>query len=206
MNHQGDQTMCNARAPFAWGACVGLLLVLLVPAWVAAAPKLSASDIYELEIRKSERLLLVKLGDRVTREFPIAFGRGGGGDKRQVGDNKTPVGTYRVVRFNDNSRFHLFMHLNYPNVKDAFFGLKSGIISRREFDAILAALKDQAIPPQDTPLGGYIGIHGIGDITPERLDAHLSSNWTEGCIALTNDQIQELRRYVSLGTKVVINE
>ncbi|NNL99720.1 MAG: L,D-transpeptidase family protein, partial [Gammaproteobacteria bacterium] len=141
-----------------------------------------------------------------TREFPIASGRGGSGDKFRRGDNRTPVGVYRIVDFNERSRFELFMRLNYPNVKDAFYGLKNGLISRPEFDAIVAALKQGATPPQNTPLGGAIGIHGIGDVTHEKLRIHDALDWTEGCIALTNADIMALRNYVSVGTRVEIRE
>ncbi|MBT8446367.1 MAG: L,D-transpeptidase family protein, partial [Gammaproteobacteria bacterium] len=149
------------------------------------ADSISTEEGYSLEIHKKERILRVLAGDEVTREFPIASGRGGSGDKFRRGDNRTPVGVYRIVDFNERSRFELFMRLNYPNVKDAFYGLKNGLISRPEFDAIVAALKQGATPPQNTPLGGAIGIHGIGDVTHEKLRIHDALDWTEGCIALT---------------------
>ena len=59
---------------------------------------------------------------------------------------------------------------------------------------------------QNTPLGGAIGIHGIGEITEEKLEIHRTINWTKGCIALTNDEIDDLLHYIGVGTKVVINE
>lgn len=162
---------------------------------------------YFLEVNKRERQLLVKNGTRVERRYNIATGRGGNGDKRRTGDKRTPVGTYRIVDFNERSRFHFFMHLNYPNVKDAFFGLKGNLISRSDFDRIVGAAKTGKVPPQTTPLGGFVGIHGLGDgVDAERLDIHVAADWTEGCIALTNEEIEELKRYVRVGTKVVINE
>ncbi|MCA1851831.1 MAG: L,D-transpeptidase [Beggiatoa sp.] len=51
-----------------------------------------------------------------------------------------------------------------------------------------------------------LGIHGIGEITEEKLEIHRTSNWTKGCIALTNDEIDDLMHYIGVGTKVVINE
>ncbi len=161
---------------------------------------------YEIEIIKSRKLLLVKQDGHITRKFSAATGKGGKGDKTITGDRKTPVGTYRIVSFNDNSRFHYFMQLNYPNVKDAFFGLKKHLISRDEFDQIIDAIKQGEVPPQNTKLGGQIGIHGIGEVTDRKLRVHRNFNWTEGCIALTNEQISELKQYVDVGTRVVINE
>ncbi|MFH0343888.1 MAG: murein L,D-transpeptidase family protein [Chromatiales bacterium] len=161
---------------------------------------------YELEIIKSERMLLLKRGVKIEKVFRMASGRGGPGDKHYRGDHRTPVGTYRVVKIKPSSRFHTFLQLNYPNVKDAFYGLRGRMLSEYDFDRIVSAQKYHEIPPQDTALGGAIGIHGIGAFSPQKFDIHQNTNWTEGCIALTNEQIDTLRKYVGVGTKVVIAE
>jgi murein L,D-transpeptidase YafK len=161
---------------------------------------------YALEIDKSERVLLVKNGEKVTRRFQIATGKGGLGDKRIRGDNKTPLGVYRITDFNEGSAFHFFMRLNYPNVKDAFFGLKNRLITRQDFDRIVDSVRTDQRPPQNTPLGGAVGIHGLGDENADRLKVQRHLDWTQGCIALTNRDVNELRNYVAVGTKVVIRE
>ena len=161
---------------------------------------------YYLEIDKSERLLRVKFADKTYRQYHIASGRGGPGVKQQLGDKRTPEGIYRIAGFNENSQFHLFMRLNYPNVKDALFGLKSNVISKVEFDQIIESLKFGKLPPQNTALGGAIGLHGVGEETADKLKIHSNLNWTKGCVALTNDEILELRQYVSIGTEVVIKK
>ena len=61
-------------------------------------------------------------------------------------------------------------------------------------------------PPQNTRLGGAIGIHGIGEETADKLHIHDNLDWTEGCIALRNAEINELRPFLGLGTRVVIRE
>lgn len=189
---------------------VATLLVLsasdLTPAHAQDLQRLWPQPAYEIEISKSTNQLLVKRGASVEKRYRVSLGAGGRGDKRNRGDGRTPIGTYRIVDFNDGSRFEIFMHLNYPNVKDAFFGYKAHVISRRDFDRIVAALRSGATPPQDTALGGAIGIHGLGVANAEQLKIHRNLDWTEGCIALTNSEIRELRRYVAVGTKVVINE
>lgn len=188
---------------------LGYLFALAAWASMAAVPievGAASQPRYELEISKARRTLVVKRGDRVERTYRVSTGRGGHGDKQRSGDNKTPIGTYRIVRFNDNSRFYFFMQLNYPNVKDAFYGLKHRVISRSAFDDIIDALRNGRVPPQNTRLGGLIGIHGIGDVNTEKLQIHEALDWTEGCIALTNDDVRELRRYVDVGTVVVISE
>ena len=176
-----------------------LLLNLGLTSAIAAAR-------YEIEVKKSERLLIVREGEEVRKVYRIAWGRGGSGDKQRLGDRKTPVGTYRVMGFNENSKFDFFIRLNYPNVKDAFYGLKTEVITRVEFDRIINALRVDKLPPQNTALGGAIGVHGIGPENPKKVHIHEHLNWTEGCIALRNNEIQELRPYVGVGTRVVITE
>lgn len=189
-------------------AALGLLCALLTPPVPADGIEDTAvaPQNYALEIHKAERLLLLKQGERVAKQYHIALGRGGAGDKRIRGDNKTPLGVYRITGFNDSSPYHLFMRLSYPNIKDGFFGLRNRLISRADFDRIVDALRTDATPPQNTPLGGAIGIHGLGDENAEKLKIHSSLDWTQGCIALTNREINELRHYVDVGTKVVIRE
>jgi len=169
-------------------------------------PVVAASKPYEIEIVKSQRVLLVKNGNKIEKSFRVASGRGGKGDKKKLGDHKTPVGIYRIIERKDSEKFHIFLRLNYPNVKDAFWGLKNRVITRGEFDAIVQAYETRSVPPQDTALGGSVGIHGIGAENVDTLDVHAVSNWTEGCVALTNEQLEELLRYVDIGTRVVISE
>jgi len=192
-----------------WGRSGWVGWTLVAVGVLAGAPlptPLGAIGNYEIEIRKAERTLLLKNGPRIQRSYSIAYGRGGPGDKHQAGDGVTPVGSYRIVKIKNHSRFHIFLHLNYPNLKDAFLGLRDHVISEPQFFEILGALRHQDTPLQNTPLGGAIGIHGIGEITEEKLEIHRTINWTKGCIALTNDEIDDLLHYIGVGTKVVINE
>ncbi|MSR13496.1 MAG: L,D-transpeptidase [Gammaproteobacteria bacterium] len=161
---------------------------------------------YSLEIDKSARELLLRQGSRIARKYRVAVGRGGHGEKQIRGDNKTPEGVYYIAGFNEESTFDIFFRLNYPNVKDGFFGLQRLLITRQEFNQIVDAQRQDALPPQNTPLGGAIGIHGIGQETPSLLKIHRNMDWTKGCIALTNREIHELRSYVDVGTRVVIRE
>lgn len=192
---------------------LGLSMSLTFPALRADGLDDATTDVdaalpasYTVEIYKSRRELLVKQGTRVARRYRAALGSGGIGDKRIRGDHKTPVGVYYITGFNDASAFDIFMRLNYPSLKDGFFGLKRSLITREEFERIVDAQRQDALPPQDTPLGGAIGIHGIGEETSDRLKIHANLDWTKGCIALTNREIRELRSFVDVGTMVVIRE
>ncbi len=189
-------------------ACAALALLTLTaqPLHADGLQEVGLEPGYSLEIDKSERTLIVRKGQHVARKFQVAVGRGGIGDKRIRGDNKTPLGVYRITEFKDDSGFDLFMRLNYPNVKDAFYGLRNHLISRKQFDAIVAAARNNALPPQDTSIGGAVGIHGLGEETAERVKVQQLLDWTRGCIALSNRDVHALRQYVDVGTKVTIRE
>ena len=139
--------------------------------------------------------LSLKNLDRVVKKYHIASGKGGKGTKRLRGDSKTPLGRYRVASVKESSRFHFFIQLDYPNLIDAWYGYKNEIIDANNFKRIATAYKKREAPPQDTELGGFIGIHGLGITNEEKLNIHESFNWTEGCIALTNEEINELKNF-----------
>lgn len=108
--------------------------------------------------------------------------------------------------FRPDSKFHYFMLINYPNLLDAWHGYRDKTITPGEFKQIASAYHYNHMPPQNTALGGYIGIHGIGEVTGKKIKIHERYNWTEGCVALRNEEINELRNYVSIGTRVTITE
>jgi len=192
----------NRTVPLSYyGLPLWLALLLL-----AAAGGVRADPATALVISRSKQMLEVKQGDKIIRHYHVAFGKGGRGSKRKVGDNKTPTGIYRIMEFKADSRFHYFMQINYPNLTDAWHGYKDHLITAAQFRQIAAAYRYGELPPQNTLLGGYIGIHGIGPVTREKLKIHAIHNWTEGCIALENEEINELRKFVSIGTPVLITE
>ena len=162
---------------------------------------------YVIKVNKSDSILLIEnsSGERI-KTYSVATGRGGKGDKKEIGDKKTPIGTYHVTGFNEKSKFDYFIRLNYPNLKDAYYGYKSRKISKSEFKSIFKAIRDGKQPPQNTQLGGAIGIHGIGKETSKKLLIHRNIDWTEGCVALRNFEVRELKPFITLGTKVIISD
>ncbi len=163
-----------------------------------------AADAIELVVVRSENTLLVRKNDKTIRSFKVALGSGGRQPKMLEGDRKTPKGSYRILDVRSSDRFYLFMHLDYPNMDDAKQALQDGRITREQYRKILGAFIYNEPPPQNTPLGGAIGIHGIGDETPDKLDIHKVANWTQGCIAMRNSEIRELAMWVEKGTAVTI--
>lgn len=162
----------------------------------------SASDDTWLLVDTNELKIEVKKGERTVDTIAdIAIGRGGAGYKTRRGDDITPYGDYRIGWIGQRSSFRKFFGLTYPNVQDARTALIKGIIDKKTFERIAEANENNQIPPQNTPLGGQIGIHGLGAANEK---IHRSMNWTHGCIAMTNNQIDHLRRYVEPGMVVRI--
>ena len=181
------------------------LVKLMYPALLALfAGQGAEAGEYELRISKQNNELIVERAGERVKTYRIASGKGGRGAKRRQGDNKTPVGAYRITQARESGRFHYFMHLDYPNLIDAWRGYKDKVISAVEFKQIALAHKQGRTPPQDTGLGGFIGIHGLGRTDAEKLAIHEGFNWTEGCIALTNEEIRELRQFIQPGMTVLI--
>lgn len=131
----------------------------------------------------------------------IAIGRYGTNTDKLHADNTTPIGRYRVTGIRHDSRFHRFIALDYPDVPRAQRAYAAGQIDRRQLQTIVAAHRRGKVPPQTTTLGGHIGIHGLGSGDPAM---HRALNWTKGCIALTDAQIDALLQWVGIGTSVVI--
>jgi len=142
---------------------------------------------------KSDKKLYVYVDGKLTKTYDAKFGSAPG-DKEIEGDLKTPEGEFHVCVKNPTSRYHLSLGLSYPNKEDAERGLKAGIITREQYDRIVAAIDRQAPPPWKTPLGGEIFIHGEAE---SREDTH-------GCIALFNKDMDELYPMVAEGTKAII--
>ncbi|MCB8890299.1 L,D-transpeptidase family protein [Vreelandella malpeensis] len=166
----------------------------------AAKPRHS-NELWVL-IDDRESVLSVFRGDALIERYaPISLGRGGARTQRVRGDNTTPLGEFRVYRFNRESRWHIFIGIDYPTPPHARMALEAGIYSQADYEAYFDAYRRFGYPPQETALGGAIGIHGLGSADP---DIHGRYHWTQGCIAVTNDQIERIASLVDVGTRVVI--
>ena len=147
-----------------------------------------------VEIYKKARRLDVIDGDEIIRSFLVALGSTPDGNKETEGDGKTPEGNFYVFTKNSRSKFHLSLGISYPSIKDAERGIASNLISPDEFDSIVDSINEKKMPLQKTKLGGEIYIHGGGT----ELD------WTDGCVALANEEMTELFDLVPTGAEVRI--
>jgi murein L,D-transpeptidase YafK len=130
--------------------------------------------------KKERRLTLLSKGE-VIKTYQIALGGDPVGPKERQGDNKTPEGTYIIDSRNNNSDYHLSLHISYPNEKDKM------------------RAKELGVSP-----GGNIMIHGIKNGLAWVGASHAEVDWTKGCIAVTDKEMEEIYRLVPNGTIVEI--
>jgi len=156
-----------------------------------------------IRISKQNQTLYVYRGSALIARYATDLGYNFFADKERRGTSaepdhwRTPEGEFYVVSKNPKSEFYRALVLNYPNGEDAERGKKRGLITDADYDSIIQADREFRMPPMNTNLGGFIEIHGDG--TGRR------SNWTRGCIALQNDQIDRLWDLVEIGTPVLID-
>lgn len=165
------------------------LVVVTGAAWVAwqafappPAPPPHAAAVDRIDrilIEKSARRLTASRGGETVLEFPIALGFAPSGDKEQEGDGKTPEGLFRINRRNPNSAYHLSLGIDYPKPDDRARAEAAGL----------------------SP-GGDIFIHGQPNSVGNLIT--LPGDWTAGCIAVSNEQMQTLWRLAEIGTVVEI--
>lgn len=140
-------------------------------------PEVGPGEVTRLHVLKGERLLRLEAADQVVREYQVGLGFEPGGPKRIQGDGRTPEGLYRIDRRNPQSAFHLSLGVSYPSPEDRVRAWSQGM----------------------SP-GGDIFLHG----SPNEADPEPSGDWTRGCIAVHNAEIEEIWRLVPNGCPILI--
>jgi len=162
-------------------AILYLTITALVFTGCASKPAPTFAD--QVVVRKSQRKLQLLNDSQVLREYRIGLGDSPRGHKFQEGDERTPIGSYILDWRNPNSSFRKSIHISYPNEQDRAMASAMGV----------------------SP-GGMIMIHGQPNyITSKRiLKEYEGRDWTDGCIAVTNEEIDEIWRLVKDGTPIHI--
>jgi len=156
---------------------LAILLVLGLHLAASAAP-VQADKIIVL---KSARSMTLLSGGKALKTYKVALGSVPVGPKQVEGDHKTPEGDYVIDAKNANSQFHLSLHISYPSAADQQRARSLG-----------------ARP------GGAIMIHGLAKPFAYLGPPHRQTDWTDGCIAVTNAEIEEIWKLVRVGTRVEI--
>lgn len=157
---------------------MAVFVCLFVLVQAQAAGKLQADRILVI---KSARTMTLFSGTKVLKTYKVALGGAPVGPKRVEGDHRTPEGIYTIDAKNQQSRFHLSLHISYPSAAD----------------------REQARKLGAKP-GGAIMIHGLPPAFAYLGALHRQTDWTDGCVAVTNTEIEEIWKLVPVGTRVEI--
>ena len=121
--------------------------------------------------------------------YPVVFGANPLEDKKMEGDRRTPEGSFKILAKKPHSKWSRFMALNYPTLE-----------SYQKFNQ----RKQRGEIPASAKIGGAIGIHGTWPHEDYQID--LYKNWTLGCISMKNADVEELFRFIPVGTVVTIRK
>jgi murein L,D-transpeptidase YafK len=158
----------------------GIYAVLLLMALSAVAASIQPQVDRIVVLKKKHQMLLFD-GERIVKTYSVALGYGGLKPKRREGDHRTPEGIYQVDWRNPASRFHLALHVSYPDESDK------------------ARARRRHVRP-----GGDIMIHGLGSEFSDLGAKHNLEDWTDGCIAVTDAEMDEIWKLVPDRTPVEI--
>ncbi|TMV07169.1 hypothetical protein FGK63_13775 [Ruegeria sediminis] len=163
---------------------MGALAMLSLSACASASPRFlsySGPEVTSLVVNKGARKLYLMHHDQVLKEYKVDLGFSPNGTKGARGDGRTPEGTYVIDRRNPRSQFHLSIGISYPNAQD------------------IAAARAAGVDP-----GGDIFIHGQPNKRKDRKRARKTDDWTAGCIAVKNEEIEEIYAMVKDGTTITL--
>ena len=166
-------------------------------AWGTAGEKLSPCDTVKddyVVVHKSKRNVALCKDGKLVKNLRSGLGFAPSGDKVKEGDGKTPEGVFFVPTLVPNSSYYKAFLLSYPSLDDAQRGVAAGLITPAQRSQIQSAHAACVAPPQDTPLGGDVEIHGNGS----------SKDWTFGCVALDDANIDLLWSSIGTGDSIVV--
>lgn len=150
-------------------------------------------------IDKARRRLVLRQGRRTLYGCCVHLGSAPAGHKHREGDGRTPEGLYRVCSRNPRSKYYLALGISYPNARDAQAAMREGRIDLETYCATIRAQRRRMRPDWDTSLGGWIMIHGEPDDGRSGV-----GDWTAGCVAVRNSDMDVLYRCGFVGLRVVI--
>jgi murein L,D-transpeptidase YafK len=189
-------------------ACMAVAIALSYAACASAQDAFNPIRDARIVVNKSKQTLELRRNGHTTAMYRICLGKDPQGPKKTVGDGKTPEGDYFICTKSTASKYCRFLGISYPGEKDAQDAFESGEISLNTRNQIITRVRNGQPPPWDTKLGGWVGIHGYAS-EPNRsiwiaLFYPKPHNWTDGCIAMWNFEIEDLFSRVRVGTPVTI--
>jgi len=140
----------------------------------------------------------------LIKNYRVSFGKSVHTPKTRAGDKATPVGVYKICKIYTTHKYDKFFQLNYPSLEDGANALRKGLISQKEYNDIKFEYYYEGCTKYHNVLGGNIGIHGIGELNYIFKNLPFVFNWTDGSIAMSNENIDEIYSVIREGTEVVI--
>lgn len=156
-------------------------IILLICLFIISSFSYSQDTIDIIIIKKSERTLYAVKDDKIIKKYSVALGRNPIGHKKKEGDKKTPEGYYFINGKNAKSKFFLSLHTSYPNFHD------KRVAEKRNLNP-----------------GSHIAIHGLPTLSILSQYLYNGPDWTDGCIALNNNDMKELWDMTEEGIQILI--
>ncbi len=173
-----SETLLSGTKLIARCLCQSVVSLVLIGVFLISGPAF-AVDLVKVD-KSKRRMYLIEQG-QVIKEYRIALGENPKGHKQQEGDNRTPEGKYVLQYYSNDSSFYRSVHISYPNRQDRQSAQQRGV----------------------SP-GGEIKIHGLRDGERRPPQFVQSFDWTNGCIAITNQEMDEFLSLVKMGTDIEI--
>src|ERR1700688_1613327 len=158
-----------------------VIATFLLTSLLLALAEKQGNGVDRVVVHKGERKLVLLSRGKELRSYRIALGGEPNGPKLRQGDHRTPEGSYVLDSRNANSHFYKAFHISYPDSKD------------------IAAARKLGVSP-----GGDIMLHGLPKEYAFVGKAHTLHDWTDGCIAVSNEEIDEIWKLVRVGTPIEI--
>ncbi|MBL1212648.1 MAG: L,D-transpeptidase [Ignavibacteriae bacterium] len=160
-------------------------------------------DVYLLIDKKNFTIELFS-DSMLVKKYKAAFGNNSSPVKTSLDDNVTPTGNFIICNRDTAFLYHKLLQINYPNFNQISEFYKNNYIDRDEYKKLIAAVSEYDFLPEEGFKKQRIGIHGIGEYNLIFKNLPFAFNWTNGSIAVSNEDIDELYTVTNIGTKVEI--
>lgn len=185
-----------------YGVIINLRSVTLSEAMASKGIKKFTNP--HIVINKKQYALLLYNDTVMVKSYRASFGRNVNSDRHFTEDLATPVGKYEICSIETSYVYDKFLQINYPNIEDMTEALRKGLITQAEYDKLKYEFYYKGCPDSGTAVGGHLGIQGQGRLNFLLKNLPFVYNWTDGSVAVSNEDIDEIFSVVKKGTKVVI--
>lgn len=171
----------------------------------AAEKEVSLFSNVHIVIKRQSQILYLYSDTTLVKQYSVIFGRNSNA-KMKNGDLATPRGSFEICSLDSSENFYKFIRIYYPTIEIANNALQNNSISVENYSAIVASITSGNCIDDSSSKSEPIGIHGYGQLNFIFKYLPFAVNWTNGSVAMSNEEIDELFSVVKKGTKIVIQE